>query len=482
MAALVLQKVTRAVAVTDTLVLATTISVIYFLRFGTTPTWQTPDDMGILRLALPPSVQTGLILLVWLAVLGANRSRDHRIIGSDSTEYKRVVMSGFLVPVFLAFAALLFKVDVPRLYIAAVIFFGTLALLVNRWIWRHWLNTRRSKGEFLTGVALLGPINQVQALAQKISTSLSDGYQPIVLISDSGVEPWTTPDGRESFPQIGFGTNLSSDLAAHGCEALLVVGSQLLNDHEVKRIAWRLEGSGIDLVVVSPLNDVGTHRLEVRPLAGTPVFVVEVPRFKGWKHFVKGAFDVVFASFALMLLSPLLVVVALVIKAQDKGPVFFSHERYGLNGRTFRMLKFRSMRVGADKEFDQLKDEVENEGNAVQFKLKSDPRVTPFGKFIRKYSIDELPQFINVLRGEMSVVGPRPHVKAELDSYEVEAFRRLLVKPGLTGLWQVSGRSNLAWEEAIALDLNYVENWSVAGDLLLIARTLNEIVYPKGAF
>ena len=476
MAGLILRKVTYALAVTDAVVLAATLTVIYLVRFGLTPTWETAEDTGLLHLSLSPQVQTGLIYAIWLVVLAANRSRDYRIIGSDSTEYKRVAMSGFLVPMFLAFAALLFKVDVPRLYIAAAILTGTVTLLAHRWLWRQWLVERRIAGEYLTPVALLGPTNQVQALAKKMNSAVEDGYVPTVLIPDSGVERWLAPNGDDTFPQVGFGANLARDLAAHGCRALLVVGSQLLSDNEVKRIAWRLEGSGIDLVVVSPLKDVGTHRLEVRPLAGTPVFVVEVPRFKGWKHFVKGAFDAVTGLLAFLVTLPIVVIFGLLIWGYDRGPIFFKQRRVGKNGQEFFMLKLRSMRVGSEQLHQQMLKEANVSPNAVMYKNPNDPRVTPIGRFIRRWSIDELPQFINVLRGEMSMVGPRPPMPSEVAGYEADAFRRLLVKPGITGLWQVSGRNELTWEETVALDLNYVENWSVIGDILLIIKTAKAVL------
>ena len=476
MAALVLRRVTRILFVTDALVLACTLAVVYIIRFGTTPTWETAEDSGLLHLSLSPRVQTLLIYVIWLAVLATNRSRDYRIIGSDSTEYKRVAMSGFLVPMFLAFAALLFKVDVPRLYIAAAVVCGTLVLLAHRWLWRQWLVDRRVEGKYLTRVALLGPLDQVQALAKKMTSSVMDGYVPVALIPDSGTDAWLAVDGGKPLPQVGFDSNLATGLEANGCKALLVVGSQALSNNEVKRIAWRLEGLGIDLVVVSPLKDVGTHRLEVRPLAGTPVFVVEVPRFKGWKHLVKGAFDAVAGTLAFLITLPIVVVFGLLVWAYDRGPIFFKQRRVGKNGQEFYMLKLRSMRVGSEQLHQQMLKEANVSPNAVMYKNPNDPRVTPIGRFIRRWSIDELPQFINVLRGEMSMVGPRPPMPSEVAGYEADAFRRLLVKPGITGLWQVSGRNELTWEETVALDLNYVENWSVIGDILLIIKTAKAIL------
>jgi exopolysaccharide biosynthesis polyprenyl glycosylphosphotransferase len=483
MAAVMLRRLTWNIAIFDALLLAITLAALYLLRFGSDDAlFLNSEETGLLHITLSPWQQALLMFAIWILVLTANKSRDYRILGSDAQEYKRVAMSGFLVPVFFAFAALLFKVDVPRLYIAVSVLLGTLVLLANRWAWRQWLTGQRSKGFYLSRVALLGPMNQIENLALKLQNAHTDGFQPAVLIPDSAPEKWATNARAVSLPILNYAADFLSELPRHGCKALMVVGSQTISDHEVKAIAWRLEGTGIDLVVASPLKDVATTRLEVRPVAGTPVFVVQVPKFTGWKHFVKDAFDLVFATIALILLSPIMLATAIAIKLEDGGPVFFAHERFGQNGNTFKMLKFRSMRLGAENEFDALKITVQNEGNDVQFKLKKDPRITRIGRFIRKYSIDELPQFINVIRGEMSVVGPRPHVKAELDAYDNQVFRRLLVKPGLTGLWQVSGRSNLSWEESVSLDLKYVDNWSLIGDVLLILKTVKAVTQAGGAY
>jgi exopolysaccharide biosynthesis polyprenyl glycosylphosphotransferase len=197
---------------------------------------------------------------------------------------------------------------------------------------------------------------------------------------------------------------------------------------------------------------------------------------------VKTTFDILFSIIALVIASPVMLLTALVIKMTDRGPVFFKQNRIGLNGKEFQILKFRSMKVGAEKEFELLAAQAGYEINAVQFKLKDDPRITKVGKLIRKTSIDELPQFINVLKGDMSVVGPRPHVHREVQAYDDHAVRRLLVKPGITGPWQVGGRSLLTWDESVAIDLSYVENWTLLTDLAIILRTLSLIFKSQGAY
>ena len=244
---------------------------------------------------------------------------------------------------------------------------------------------------------------------------------------------------------------------------------------------WRLETMDVDLVVAPGVMDVAEGRLALRPVAGFPLLHVEKPQYQGAKRFQKRAFDFCFALAALIGTSPLLIAAAAAVKLTSKGPVFYPSERIGLDGKPFTMLKFRTMVDGADKQIPGLLSLNESQGGML-FKIREDPRVTSVGKILRRYSIDELPQFINVLRQDMSVVGPRPPLRREVAKYDGDVKRRLLVKPGVTGLWQVNGRSDLAWDESVRLDLSYVDNWSMASDLLLIAKTLKAVVASDGAY
>jgi exopolysaccharide biosynthesis polyprenyl glycosylphosphotransferase len=208
---------------------------------------------------------------------------------------------------------------------------------------------------------------------------------------------------------------------------------------------------------------------------------VEKPQYHGAKRFQKRLFDVGFSSFVLLLGLPLLVAIAIVVKLSSKGPVFYRQERIGLDGKAFEMIKFRTMIDGADAMLDDLADLNQSEGG-VLFKIRDDPRMTPVGRFLRKFSLDEIPQFLNVLRKDMSVVGPRPPLATEVKSYDDYARRRLLVRPGITGLWQVSGRADLSWEDSVRLDLFYVENWSMMADFLIAIKTVKVILRHSGAY
>ena len=192
-------------------------------------------------------------------------------------------------------------------------------------------------------------------------------------------------------------------------------------------------------------------------------------------------FDFGFALAALIGVSPLLFIAAIAIKLTSRGPVFYRSERIGLDGKPFTMIKFRTMVVDAEARLADYLSSNEIDGG-VMFKMREDPRVTPVGKVLRRYSIDELPQFINVLKQDMSVVGPRPPLRREVESYNGDIKRKLLVKPGVTGLWQISGRSNLSWEKSVRLDLSYVDNWSMITDVGIIFKTVSAVARAEGAY
>ncbi|MCD2119643.1 sugar transferase, partial [Rhodococcus pyridinivorans] len=240
---------------------------------------------------------------------------------------------------------------------------------------------------------------------------------------------------------------------------VVVTATETLGSDGLHDLVWQLEPLETDLVVATGVVDVAGPRIEMRPVAGLPLIHVEKPSYHGAKRSGKRIFDLAFASAALVVLAPVFAVVALLIKLEDRGPVFYKAERIGLDGEPFGMVKFRSMVTNADKMVDRLL--AQNEGAGPLFKMKDDPRVTRVGRVMRRFSIDELPQFLNVIRGEMSVVGPRPPLRREVEAYDGRVKRRLLVRPGVTGLWQVSGRSDLSWDESVRLDLSYVENWSM---------------------
>ena len=265
-----------------------------------------------------------------------------------------------------------------------------------------------------------------------------------------------------------------------GADTIAVTSASETAAQYLRQLSWQLEGTGIELLVAPGLIEVAGPRLHIRPLEGLPLLSIEQPRFEGWQSVIKGGLDRVTAALGLLLLAPVLCAIAVAIKVTSPGPVLFRQERVGVNGKAFTMLKFRSMVVDADSQLDAL--QAQNISDGVLFKMRVDPRVTRIGGVLRRLSLDELPQLFNVLGGSMSLVGPRPPLPAEVARYDASVHRRFLVKPGLTGLWQVSGRSDLPWEEAVRLDLRYVENWSLAMDLLILAKTVRAVLGSSGAY
>jgi exopolysaccharide biosynthesis polyprenyl glycosylphosphotransferase len=265
-----------------------------------------------------------------------------------------------------------------------------------------------------------------------------------------------------------------------GAHTVLVGGGGASTSRALRQIGWELEGRNVDLVVVPSLIDVAGPRVHMRHLAGLPLVHIEEPGVRRAGGMAKRAFDVVVASAMVVVLSPLMTVIAILVKFGDGGPVFFRQERMGRNGKTFKMTKFRSMVVDADAKLAELGDF--NDVDDVLFKMRDDPRITRIGRPIRKWSLDELPQLFDVLRGDMSLVGPRPPLPREVELYPPEMHRRMLVRPGLTGLWQVSGRSDLPFDEAVRMDLYYVDNWSIVSDIIIMLKTARAVVLSHGAY
>src|SRR3954454_3270708 len=268
--------------------------------------------------------------------------------------------------------------------------------------------------------------------------------------------------------------------AEHGADTVAVTSASETAAEYLRKLSWQLEGTGLELLVAPGLVEVAGPRLHIRPFEGLPFLSVEQPRFEGWQRVVKGGMDRLLAGTALVLLAPLLLAIAVAVRASSPGSVLYQQERVGLGGTSFTMLKFRSMVADADQQRATLQEQ--NISDGLLFKIRNDPRVTPVGRWLRRHSLDELPQLINVLTGSMSLVGPRPPLPGEVARYDSSVSRRLLVKPGLTGLWQISGRSDLPWEEAVRLDLRYVENWSLALDALILWKTGRAVLSSSGAY
>jgi exopolysaccharide biosynthesis polyprenyl glycosylphosphotransferase len=281
-------------------------------------------------------------------------------------------------------------------------------------------------------------------------------------------------------PVLGSFDRIAEAVTDAGADTVIVLSCPELDGDAVRRLAWQLEGDDVDLILASSLVDVGGGRTTIRPVDGLPLMHIEHPKLAGGRRLVKTLFDRVGSAVLLVACAPVIVAIVVAIKLDSPGPAFFRQTRVGRAGREFPMVKFRSMCLDADALLTELRER--NECDSVLFKIRADPRVTRVGRWLRRYSVDELPQLFNVLVGHMSLVGPRPPLPVEVAAYPDDMRRRLVVRPGMTGLWQVSGRSDLSWEEAIRLDPRYVENWTLSLDLVILLRTLGAVARTSGAY
>ncbi|ORI19575.1 polyprenyl glycosylphosphotransferase [Rhodococcus sp. 1163] len=460
--------------VTDIMVVIAAVALAQLIRFGELRT----ENTAMLSYTGVSVAVAGL----WIAFLAIFRTRSTRVIGNGAEEYRRIVSATFRLFGVIAILSLLFKIDIARLYLAIALPVGLLGLLVSRWVWRKGVAAKRSKGKYQTAVLIVGSRTAAVSMAKQFERSPASGYS-VVGMCLPGFEPKRDAaivDGYE-IPVLGDEHSVVEAIEASGADTVAVTATEHLGTKGIRKMVWDLEKKNVDLVVAPGVVDVAGPRLVMRPVAGFPLIHVEKPQYNGATRFSKTAFDFIFATVVLVLISPILLATAIAVKATSRGPVFYKSERMGIDGKPFPMIKFRSMIQHADKQVNTLLAQNDSSGG-VLFKMREDPRVTKVGRFMRKFSIDELPQFLNVLRREMSVVGPRPPLRREVETYDGEVRRRLLVKPGITGLWQVSGRSDLSWEETVRLDLSYVENWSMVGDLLIIAKTVKAVVGSSGAY
>lgn len=444
--------------------------------FGVHILWFGTDDADVVGLSVVPYWVFSVVLVAaWIIALALADTRNERVIGVGNTEYVRIADASFRLFGVIAILAFLFQIEVARGYLLISLPLGVAALILTRWVWRGWLDAQRRVGEYSARVLLIGSLESVTQIASELRRTPAAGYRVVGACVPSGRVGETIP-GTE-LPIMGNVDAVGSAIAATDADTVIVTSTDDLPPHKVKEISWSLEAGRQHLVLTPNIIDIAGPRIHTRPVAGLPLIHVETPRFSRGQRVVKRTFDVVGSAALIVLLSPLLVIVGAAVMLTSPGPLLFSHERVGIRGETFRMHKFRSMRSGADAELSRL---LEEQGTSTQplFKVQNDPRITPVGRLIRKYSLDELPQLFNVLSGEMSLVGPRPQVAAEVALYSDAARRRLLARPGITGLWQVSGRSTLDWDQTVRLDLYYVENWSFLGDLAILARTAREVITP----
>jgi exopolysaccharide biosynthesis polyprenyl glycosylphosphotransferase len=467
-----LKQVLGFVAIADIAVLALAIFLAWELRVELNFWVPAIDPEQSLFSTAGPWI--GLIWLVWLAGQGAYASRH---FGSGAEEFKVVFMASLLSAGTVGLACYLLQISLSRGFVLLAFAIGIPLLLLERYAARKLVHRARLKGHLLHKVVAVGGPSGVNELVEVLHREQYVGYQ----IVGACIPPEIHFDHQDlSVPVLGSVADARRICDQIGADTVLVARGAYTSASDLRRIGWDLEESDIDLVVVPSLTDVAGPRIHMRPVAGLPLLHVEGPQVDEAAGYSKRIFDIVVATAVLLATLPLALFVMLWIKLEDRGPVFFRQHRIGRNGESFDMLKFRSMVVDAEWRLEEIQHM--NESDNVLFKVRNDPRVTRIGRVLRKYSIDELPQLINVLRGDMSLVGPRPPLAREVADYADDVHRRLLVRPGMTGLWQVSGRSELSWNESVRLDLYYVDNWSMVGDLVIMAKTVKAVFASHGAY
>ena len=417
------------------------------------------------------------LVVVWPALLHATGAHAERVFGTGSDEYRAVGRAGFVLLAVAGFVSYAAGLDLSRALVVGAVPALTLSTLLGRFAARCALRGLRAQGRCTKRVVVVGRGTAALELVDRLRRERFAGLEVVAAC--------VTPDDRDRVARVAgvpvAGLEDVLTLAGRlGADTIAVTSASETASQYLRSLSWQLEGTGIELLVAPGLIEVAGPRLHIRPFEGLPLLSVEQPCFEGWQRVVKGGLDRAVAGLAVLFLAPVLLAIALAVKVTSPGPVLYRQERVGVNGQAFTMLKFRSMVVDADRQVDALKGQ--NISDGLLFKMRVDPRVTPVGRVLRRLSLDELPQLFNVLGGTMSLVGPRPPLPGEVARYDTSVSRRLLVKPGLTGLWQISGRSDLSWEESVRLDLRYVENWSLAMDLLILVKTVRAVVSSSGAY
>jgi len=413
--------------------------------------------------------------LIWLAALNIIDTRSEHIVGQGNTEYSRIVnatIAGFLTALAIAF---FLRIDLARslFFVSAPI--GMVLLLLSRWGWRQWLRRRQRQGDYLHRAVVIGEPAKVAHISSVIRNTDGTGYEIVGAITKRATSVTLAMD----LEVIGGYSDAVDAIDRVGADTLIVASADDLGPKTLRVLGWAMAERDVQWIVAPAMTDIAGPRIHAHPVAGLPLVHVAFPALEGWRGFLKRAMDTVGAGLLLLLFSPVFLVVAILVKATSAGPIFYRQKRIGRGGIPFGMIKFRSMIQDADDQLATLLD-LQGTSETPLFKVVDDPRITPVGTILRKYSLDELPQLINVLTGEMSLVGPRPQRPAEVALYDDVAHRRLRVKPGMSGLWQVSGRSALSWEDALRLDLYYVENWSLAQDVIILFRTFKAVIKPEG--
>ncbi|TFV64672.1 sugar transferase [Geodermatophilus sp. DF01-2] len=458
----------RRVAVVDTMAATVAALVAYLVRFGSAGT--SPSEQPSLLMAT-------LLPVVWVGAMLAARSYEERFLWVGPEEFRRVFGAAVLLLASVGTVSWAFQLELARGFVVIALPLATVLTLLTRYGQRAWLHRRRAEGQFQQTAIIVGHRSGVAALHAQIDREAYHGYRVIGSCMPGGrlADVATTFDG---LPVLGGLDDVVEVVRRYEVDTVAVLPSPELDGPALRRLGWELEETRAELLLAPAVTEIVGPRVRIRPVCGLPLLHMERPELRGLRRVTKETFDRTAAALGVLVILPVLVTLGLAVGLTSRGGVFYRQERVGRDGQTFPMLKFRTMVPGADQMLSDLL--ARSDGNGVLFKMKDDPRTTRVGRFLRRYSLDELPQLFNVVRGDMSLVGPRPPLQSEVERYGFDMHRRFLVKPGITGLWQVSGRSDLSWEDSVRMDVRYVENWSLTFDFMILWKTLGAVLRGTG--
>ncbi len=436
------------------------------------PVQEAPIDLSARLVYAGPAM-----VLAWIVAIMLFGGYRPSVFGAGLDEYKRVISSSLATAAAVGIACYLLHFDLSRGFYLLAFTIGVPCLLVGRWSLRRSVHNARSRGALLHRVVIVGSEGHVDEIAGVLGRELWLGYDVVGAVIPARNHRSCTASG---IPLLGECDSVADCAREAEADIVFLAGGAFDSAEQVRTLAWELEHEDVSVVIAPSVTDVSHERVSIRPVGGLPLVHLEKPRSAAAVRRAKRAFDIGGSLTLLVALLPVFAFAAWKIWRHDGGPVLFRQTRVGIEGREFRCWKFRTMVVDAEALLAKLHAEQGYSGGL--FKMENDPRITAPGRWLRRFSLVELPQLVNVLCGDMSLVGPRPPLPHEVAQYDEAMERRLRVRPGMTGLWQVSGRSDLAWSEAIRLDLYYVDNWSMVQDLTILARTFGAVVGSRGAY
>lgn len=418
-----------------------------------------------------------LMIVGWIATIALLDGYHRDVFGVGTDEYRRVLNASLLAAGITGVVCFLAQFPLSRGFFLLAYGLGVPALILGRLALRRALHTARRRGLLRQRVLIAGSRSHIDEVARVLGREPWLGYEVIGALTP---EYDLSEETATGVPVVGNANEATSLAKAYNADSIFFAGGAVGSSSQFRQAIWDLEHESIQVVIAPSVTDISNERIKIRPVGGLPLMHIEPPTWSDASRWGKRLFDLAGSLSLILVFSPLFAFATLSVKLHDRGPVMFRQERIGKDGESFACLKFRTMVVDAEARLEALHEESgHSEG---LFKMKDDPRITGPGRWLRRFSVDELPQLFNVVRGDMSLVGPRPPLLREVESYDVDTTRRLHVRPGMTGLWQVSGRSDLTWDEAIRLDLYYVDNWSMLQDVSILTKTLGAVVSSRGAY